>query len=272
MTRREDFSHLLNESWSRVNSNLCVGIDPRVEQLPPEFRDNPQQILDFCKHLVEATSNYACSFKPNIAFFASLGLENQLASLIMFIHEQYPDIPVILDAKRGDIGSTAEAYAKEVFERYEADAVTVNPFIGWDCVEPFLEYSKRGVFVLCRTSNRGSNWLQAVDSETPLYKVIAERVAENHNKNLGLVCGATHLAELKSIREIAPNTTFLIPGVGAQGADTKQTLVASRDHAGSGIVVNVSRGLLEQTCSHEFFENVEANAQRFAKELAIHQN
>ena len=193
MSNRQSFHTQVETAWQRTKSLLCVGLDPRLDLLPAPFEKDRDSVLEFCKTIVDATSDFACSYKPNHAFYAALGLEDELADLVEYIHNRYQDVPVILDAKRSDIDSTAEQYAVESFERYDVDAVTVNPFLGWDTVEPFLSWEDRGVFVLCRTSNPGSAWLQTQPDIDPIYEQIAERVDTLNNRNVGLVVGATNL-------------------------------------------------------------------------------
>ncbi|MYD43921.1 MAG: orotidine-5'-phosphate decarboxylase [Gammaproteobacteria bacterium] len=269
MTRRVSFSRQLERAWQASNSTLCIGLDPRVDLLPASFSKSRDQVLGFCQSVVDRTAIYASAFKPNHAFFASQGLENELAELIHHIHEHPSEVPVILDAKRGDIGSTAEHYAIEAFERFGADAVTVNPFLGWDTVEPFLEYQDRGVFVLCRTSNEGSGWLQNQPATNQLYRQIAERVHSLHNPNIGLVVGATKLAELHEIRECAPMTTLLVPGVGAQGARAEDVIATGCNKDGAGVLINVSRGILHHDQSEDYLEGVEERARYYNKQTSI---
>ena len=270
MSKVKEFAELIQNSWKKRNSLLCVGLDPRSDQIPEPYRSEKNGILAYCQEIVMRTYPYVCAYKPNVAFFSALGLEDQLTELIRFIHQEYADIPVVLDAKRGDIGSTARFYVDEVTQRYGADAVTVSPFLGWDCVEPFIEASHLGVFVLCRTSNAGSDWLQRQKSDKEVFRLIAERVDELTNPNVGLVVGATHAVELQEIRQITPNTTFLIPGVGAQGAKPEEVLDIARAAHHPGMLVNASRGILQQTEGKGYFDNVAENARSFASQLVAY--
>ena len=269
MTDAHSFHEKVELAWQRSDSLLCVGLDPRLELLPAPFEKDRDSVLEFCKTIVDATSEYACAFKPNHAFYAALGLEDELADLVEYIHNRYPITPVVLDAKRGDIDSTAEQYAVEAFERYNVDAVTVNPFLGWDTVEPFLAWENRGVFVLCRTSNKGSAWLQTQPDIDPVYEQIAERVDALNNPNVGLVVGATNLEELREIRDYAPETLLLIPGVGIQGAQAVDVLETGCADDGREVLINVSRGIIHQDQSTNYLDSVTAHAREYASQMTI---
>ena len=269
MKERQSFHAQVETAWQRNNSLLCVGLDPRLELLPASFEKDRDSVLEFCKTIVDATSDFACAFKPNHAFYAALGLEDELADLVEYIHNRYQDVPVILDAKRGDIDATAEQYAVEAFERYDVDAVTVNPFLGWDTVEPFLSWEDRGVFVLCRTSNPGSAWLQTQPDIDPVYEQIAERVDALNNRNVGLVVGATNLEELREIRDYAPDTLLLIPGVGIQGARAEDVLETGCAEDGREVLINVSRGIIHQDESADYLASVTARAREYASQMTI---
>lgn len=224
---------------------LCVGLDPDEDRIPSSFGKSPEaKVENFCRTVVEVSHSFVCAFKPQIAYFSAIGCESVLERVIEFVRDTAPGIPVILDAKRNDIGSTSEKYAQEVFERYNVDAVTVNPYLGWDTVEPFLAYPNKGVIVLCRTSNPGGDWLQVQPPEFPLYMQIAQRVIDQQNPNLMLVVGATTIGELAAIRELGPNLTLLVPGVGAQGGDEEEVLEVGRCKDGGGLIINVSRAIL----------------------------
>jgi orotidine-5'-phosphate decarboxylase len=224
-----------------------VGLDPDVSKFPAHLRAQPDGIFEFCRSIVDATAGAACCFKPQIAYFAALRAEDQLEALCKYIRSQHPDLPVVLDAKRGDIGATAEQYAREAFERYTADAVTVNPYMGADSVAPYMEWQDRGVIVLCRTSNPGGSDLQflQVDGQ-PLYQHVARMVAEKWNRNgqCGLVVGATFPEELAQVRAIVGDMPLLVPGIGAQGGDIAATVAAGRDSHGMGMMINSSRAIL----------------------------
>jgi orotidine-5'-phosphate decarboxylase len=242
------FFETLESAWRQSGSLLTVGLDPDLERLPAEFQGRPGAIFDFCRGIVDATAPYACSFKPQIAYFSAHRAEDQLEALCVHIREKYPHLPIVLDAKRGDIGSTAAQYAREAFERYQAHAVTVNPYMGTDSIEPYLAYSDRGIFVLCRTSNPGGSDLQFLKTESgPLYLHVAGLAAEkwNVNKQCGLVVGATFPNELGAVRErVGDQMPLLVPGIGAQGGDITATLQNGANAAGTGLMINSSRAIL----------------------------
>ena len=241
------FTEKLSSAWRTQNSLLCVGLDPDVSRFPAHLRAQPDGIFEFCKAIVDATADAACSFKPQIAYFAALRAEDQLEALCRYIRTSYPHLPVILDAKRGDIGATAEQYAREAFERYDADAVTVNPYMGSDSIQPYMEWPDRGVIVLCRTSNPGGSDLQFLKADDkPLYQHVARLVAEKWNRNgqCGLVVGATFPAELAQVRAIVGDMPLLVPGIGAQGGDIAATVAAGCDRQGAGMMINSSRAIL----------------------------
>lgn len=241
------FLQKLSSAWSTNNSLLCVGLDPDVNKFPAELAGQPDTIYTFCKAIVDATADLACSFKPQIAYFAALRAEDQLEAICRYIKTTYPNIPIVLDAKRGDIGATAEQYAREAFERYDADAVTVNPYMGFDSVAPYLEWKERGAIVLCRTSNAGGSDLQFLDvGGKPLYQHVAQLVADKWNTNgqCALVVGATFPNEIAQVRALIGDMPLLIPGVGAQGGDVESTVRAGRTANGTGMMINSSRAIL----------------------------
>lgn len=262
-----NFISQLSAAWTSHQSLLCVGLDPDVTRMPVRFQNEPDGIFQFCKTIVDVTADLACSFKPQIAYFAALGAERQLEQLCSYIKAAYPHIPLILDAKRGDIGATARQYAREAYDRYLADAVTVNPYMGFDSVEPYMEWSDRGVIVLCRTSNPGGSDLQflSVDGQ-PLYQHVARMVAEKWNRNgqCALVVGATFPQELAQVRAIVGDMPLLVPGVGAQGGDVEATVKAGRSAAGAGMMINSSRAILYATPQGS--EDFAAAARRVATE------
>jgi len=213
------FIDKLSAAWNTHDSLLCVGLDPDISKFPAQWKGKPEAIVGFCKGIIDATADVACSFKPQIAYFAALRAEDQLEEICAYIREKYPAIPVVLDAKRGDIGATAEQYAREAFERYGADAVTVSPYMGFDSVAPYLEWKDRGAIVLCRTSNAGGSDLQFLKVDgVPLYQHVARLVADKWNTNgqCGLVVGATFPEELAQVRNIIGDMPLLVPGVGAE--------------------------------------------------------
>ena len=238
------FQESLRRSWARSDSALCVGLDPRLDRLPDACRRSAEPFLTFCRDIVDATADLVCAFKPQYACFAATGAFEELRSLIAYIHESHPGIPVILDAKRGDIGDTAALYAKELFDVFAADAATVNPYLGWDAVEPYTHVAGRGVIVLCHTSNPGSPWLQEFPEATPVYLRVAERVAKEDRGDLMLVVGATFPEQLAAVRAKAPAVPLLVPGVGAQSGDLAAVFANGMDADGRGLVVNASRSVI----------------------------
>lgn len=258
------FIESLRNRWRQANSLVCVGLDPEPARFPARFADDDDAVFAFCRDIVDATAEYACAFKPQIAHFAALGAEHALARLIAHVHAEHPGIPVILDSKRGDIGSTAQHYAAEAFDRYGADAVTANPYLGRDSVQPFLDRADRGVVILCRTSNPGAGDLQdlAVDGK-PLYQHVAARIANewNGHGNCMLVVGATWPAQLREVRAIVGDVPFLVPGVGAQGGDVAAVVTNAKTADGTGLVISSSRAVLYASSGDDYREAA-ANAAR----------
>ncbi|MFZ2652850.1 MAG: orotidine-5'-phosphate decarboxylase [Burkholderiaceae bacterium] len=254
------FAEQLAHAEKLNRSLLCVGLDPDPARFPAGMRGDPTCIFEFCRQIVDATHDLAIAFKPQIAYFAAQRAEDQLERLIAHIHAMAPEVPVILDAKRGDIGSTAQQYAREAFERYGADAVTLSPFMGFDSIEPYLQYPGKGLFLLCRTSNPGGADLQAqrLAGGDMLFEHIARLASGtwNRNRQLGLVVGANFPAELKRVRDLAANLPLLIPGVGAQGGDAGATVRAAwRGENGqtvAPIVVNSARAIIYASSGADF--------------------
>lgn len=241
----------LDQAWSSSGSLLCVGLDPEASKFPQGMTNDPRRTYEFCREIVDATKDLVCAYKPQIAYFAAMGEERALERVIAHIRSVAPSVPVILDSKRGDIGPTATQYAREAFERYGADAVTVSPYLGYDTIEPFVE--RGSVFVLCKTSNPGSNDLQGllVDGE-PLYRRVARDLSARFGASgrLGLVVGATYPAELGDVRSCVGSLPLLVPGVGAQGGDAEG--VGPGMTAGGGVVVNSSRAVLYASSGPDF--------------------
>jgi orotidine-5'-phosphate decarboxylase len=241
------FSERLARAHAAADSLVCVGLDPDLTRLPDDLRNDPQPLLAFNRRIVDATRDLCAAYKPQIAFYSALGKEAELAESIRYIRERAPAALVILDAKRGDIGNTAEAYAREAFERYDADAVTVNPYMGEDAVLPFLARPERGAVLLCRTSNPGGHDFQDLAIEgLPLYRRVAQRAATRWNRhgNLMLVVGATRPQEMAELRRAHPELSFLVPGIGAQGGDLDGILSAGLDAGGKGLLVSSSRAVI----------------------------
>jgi len=260
------FLDMLSAAERQNNSMLCVGLDPEPTKFPDRIKGDSNKIYDFCAAIVDATADLVNSFKPQIAYFAAHRAEGQLERLMEHMRRVAPHVPIILDAKRGDIGSTAEQYAIEAFERYGADAVTLSPFMGWDSVAPYLKYHDKGAFLLCRTSNPGGDDLQnqrlaSVDGQPLLFEHVA-RLAQgpwNLNGQLGLVVGATYPKEIERVRKLAPTVPLLIPGVGAQGGDAVATVKAGLRSANGDItgpiIVNSSRAILYASSGGDFSES-----------------
>lgn len=254
------FHSQLRRAWTTSGSMLCVGLDPDPARFP---RVAHGSVFDFCRAIVDATADTVCAFKPQIAYFAAVGAEGELERLCRHIREQHPNVLLVLDAKRGDIGSTAEQYAREAFDRYGAHVVTVNPYLGTDSVEPFLQHPDGGVFVLCRTSNPGSGDFQSLPvGDEPLYLHVARRVASEWNDigDCGLVVGATYPDELRQVRAIVGDLPLLVPGVGAQGGDVEATVQAGTDSTGQGMVINSSRAILYASSGDDFADAARAEA------------
>ena len=257
------FLEKLQGAERQNGSLLCVGLDPEPSKFPSSLKGDASKIYDFCAQIVDATADLAISFKPQIAYFAAHRAEDQLEKLMEHMRRHAPHVPVILDAKRGDIGSTAEQYAKEAFERYGADAVTLSPFMGFDSVQPYLKYHGKGAFLLCRTSNPGGDDLQnqrlaSVEGQPLLYEHVAKLAQGpwNLNGQLGLVVGATYPAEIERVRNLAPTLPLLIPGVGAQGGDAVATIEAGyRQRNGTttgAVIVSSSRAILYASSGDDF--------------------
>jgi len=272
------FIDMLHQAERQHQSMLCVGLDPDPAKFPAHWRGDASKIYDFCAAIIDATADQCIAFKPQIAYFAAHGAEAQLERLMAYLRAQAPQVPVILDAKRGDIGSTAEQYAKEAFERYGADAVTLSPFMGRDSVQPYLRYSGKGAFLLCRTSNPGGDDFQnqplaALPGQPRLYEHIAElaQTTWNDNGQLGLVVGATYPQELARVRALAPTVPLLIPGVGAQGGDATATVRAawrgSATQTTGPIVVNASRTVLYADSGAQFAQAARQEAMALRESL-----
>lgn len=246
-TRSAPFHERMQKAWSASNSLVCVGLDPDVAKIPPRFASTSQPIFNFNKEIIDATHDVVCAYKPQIAFYSAVGAERQLEATIGYIRDRAPNAIVILDSKRGDVGNTATAYAAEAFDRYRADAVTVNPYMGEDSVRPFIKEASRAAIVLCRTSNSGARDFQdlLVDGK-PLYQHVAKRAAQEWNqlRNVLFVVGATYPEEMALLRKAHPEVTFLVPGIGAQGGDLKATLDNGLDARKQGLMISSSRQII----------------------------
>ncbi len=273
MNQPVTFLDMLGTAERQNRSMLCVGLDPEPARFPGKFKGDASKIYDFCAAIVDATADLVLAFKPQIAYFAAHRAEGQLESLMQHMRRTAPGVPIILDAKRGDIGSTAEQYAIEAFERYGADAVTLSPFMGFDSVAPYLKVHGKGAFLLCRTSNPGGDALQnqrlaSVEGQPLLYEHIAQLAQGpwNINGQLGLVVGATYPAEIERVRNVAPLLPLLIPGVGAQGGDAVATVRAGwrgvKGETTAPIIVNSSRAILYASSGDDFADAARREALR----------
>ena len=256
------FMQQLRQRWQTSGSLVCVGLDPEPAKFPAKYAGDPDAVFAFCRDIADATAEFACAFKPQFAHFAALGAEDALQRLVAHLQAAHPGVPVILDAKRGDIGSTAQRYAVEAFDRYAADAVTVNPYLGGDSLQPFLDRADRGVVLLCRTSNPGAADLQDLEvggdsgPGRPLYQHVAETAARdwNGNGNVALVVGATWPAQLREVRAIVGDMPLLVPGVGAQGGDIEAVVGNALDAGGAGFMISSSRAILYASGGGDFAE------------------
>jgi len=250
-----------NKSW------LCIGLDPDPELMPAV------DVLQFNKAIIEATSDLVCAYKPNLAFYEALGTEG-LGILEKTIKYIPGDIPVIADAKRGDIGNTARAYARALFSVLGFDAATVNPYLGFDSVEPFIDYQDKGVFILCRTSNKGAvDFQNLLTDGLPLYEVVAQKAKEwNTYGNIGLVVGATYPEELKKVRSICPEMPLLIPGIGAQGGDLASAVGCGVDARGEKAIINVSRQILYASKEKDFDQAARNAAEKIRNQINDHRH
>lgn len=250
-----NFIDALRQRWDDADSLVCVGLDPEPSKFPSRFADDPEAIFTFCRDIADATAQYACAFKPQIAYFSARRAEDALERLIAHIHAAHPGVPVILDAKRGDMGTTAQQYAVEAFVRYGADAVTLNPYQGIDAAQPFLDHADRGCVFLCHTSNPGAKDFQELDvGGRPLYQHVAATIAQDWNAsgNCLLVVGATFPEELGEVRAIVGDMPLLIPGVGAQGGDVEAVVRNGCTPDGTGLLVSSSRAILYASRGEDF--------------------
>ena len=262
---------LLSRAWTTTNSLLCVGLDTDPAKLPQSLIDDKDSVFLFNKAIVNATHEFVCCYKLQFAFYGAAGREHDLERTIQYIKNSYPNIPLILDSKRSDIGNTCEMYAKEAFVRYGAHMVTVNPYLGSDCVLPFLAFQDNAALILCKTSNSGARDFQDLDcGGKKLYLRIAEHVAGHWNarKNLGLVVGATYPAELAEIRAaIGDDIPILLPGIGAQGGDVGAAVKNGRNRHGNGLMINSSRGIIYKSSGDDFADAARAEARRLSDEI-----
>ena len=251
------FYEKLEIAWRRRHSLVSVGLDPDMDRLPAFLRSIPNPIFAFNRSIIDATADLVCAFKPQFAFYAGQGAEDQLQMTTKYLREHHPEIPIILDAKRGDIDNTAQMYAREAFDRYGVDAVTVNPYMGGDTLQPFLERKDRGTVIVCRTSNPGAIDIQDLEcGGEKLYAIVAQKAAQdwNGNGNVALVVGATFPEQLKKVRNIVGEMPILVPGVGSQGGDVEAAVRAGLTPSGAGIIVNASRSIIYASDGENFAE------------------
>ncbi|MFT5240075.1 MAG: orotidine-5'-phosphate decarboxylase [Candidatus Promineifilaceae bacterium] len=268
-----NFIEALNTIWKKNNSLVCVGLDPDLRKIPQHLQEAEYPLFEFNRAIIDKTADLVCAYKPQIAYYAGAGLERDLELTIEHIHTAHPGVPVILDAKRGDIGSTAEMYVMEAFERYKADAVTVNPYMGTDTLAPFLKRDDKGVVILCRTSNPGAVDFQDLDvGGQTLYQAVAHKAHTdwNGNGNVMLVVGATYPEELGQIRAITGDMPFLVPGIGAQGGDVENAVRNGKDSRGTGMVINSSRGIIYASSGTDFADAARAATLSLRDEINTH--
>lgn len=270
---QSSFPQKLQALWQTRQTYICVGLDPDLSKIPKHLLKEKNSVFEFNKNLIEATSDLVCSYKPQMAYYSGQRLEDQLHMTMDFLKSFCPEIPVILDSKRGDIGSTAEQYAKEAFEVYGADAVTVNPYMGLETVEPFLSYADKGVFVLCKTSNPGSGEFQnlQVAGGKRLFEIVAQSIHDKSkvHSGLGLVVGATHVEDIKSVRALASQVPFLIPGVGAQGGSVHEVVKSARSPDGHGLLINSSRGIIYASADKDYAAAARKATIQLKNEIAL---
>ena len=247
-----NFREKLHAASRKADSALCVGLDPRLERLSGRGLDAARPLFDFCRQIVDATAPYVCAFKPQFACFGAVGAVYELQSLIEYIHAEYPKTPVILDAKRGDIGATAELYAEEAFGFFKADAVTVNPYLGWDAIEPFTRRAERGVVILCHTSNVDGAWLQEHPPTDPVYLRVVDLAVQHDQGNLALVVGATFPEQIAAVRRRAPDLPLLVPGIGTQSGDVEAVFANGLASGGGGLIVNASRSVIYASADEDW--------------------
>lgn len=249
---------MIQKRWSSAQTMVCVGLDPDLNKIPAHLKNHATPIFEFNKQIIDATQDLVCTFKPQIAYYAAQRAEDQLQMTVDYIKKTYPEVPVILDAKRGDIGDTAEMYAREAFDIYGAHALTVNPYMGGDTLQPFLKRKDKGIIVLCKTSNAGSDEFQnrVLGDGKKIFEVVAEKACGewNTNRNVSIVVGGTHLEDLAHVRKISGDLPFLVPGVGAQGGDVVEIVRRGRNSQGTGLMINSSRGIIYASSGNDFAE------------------
>lgn len=261
-----NFLQKLKLAIEKNNSLLCIGLDTDQNKLPKHLFKKSDPIFEFNKTIIDKTSDLVCAYKPNIAYYEACGIESlkSLKKTVEYLQKNYPEIPIICDAKRADIGSTSEQYAKSIFDYFGFDAITVNPYLGYDAIEPFLKYKNKGIIILCRTSNPGASDFQDLTiNNKPLYLSVAQKIISWNKtyKNCLMVVGATYPQVLKNVRNIAKDMFFLVPGVGSQGADLKKTLKYGLTKTKIGLIINVSRAIIYADTTQDFGEKAREKAE-----------
>jgi len=268
-----DFQRKLAAAWEKNNSLLCIGLDPDLSKLPPQLQETDSPYFIFNKAIIDATHDLVCAYKPNSAFYEARGAAGieELQLTCEYLEDNYPDIPIILDYKRGDIGNTNDHYATFAFEYLGGDAITIQPYLGRDAVQPFLDHKDKGILVLAKTSNAGSGEFQDLTTDgSKLYQQVAQNVAQhwNANKNCGLVIGATYPEELAAVRKlVGEDMVLLVPGIGAQGGDVEATIKAGRNAKGTGLIINTSRAVLYASPTEDYADIARAKAIELVDEI-----
>jgi orotidine-5'-phosphate decarboxylase len=272
-TATRSFLGKVSRRWHEGRTLLCVGLDPELDKLPTsQDADVETAIVTFNMAIIDATADLVCAYKPNVAFYERHGAAgwNALARTLAYVHTHYPDVPVLVDAKRGDMGNTMQAYADAVFDILDADAVTLHSYLGGDALHPFLKRADRGCFILSHTSNPGASEFQdltlrrADGTEEPLYLAVARAVAQQWNAsgNCGLVVGATYPEQLRMVRQAVGDLPLLIPGIGAQGGDLEAVISVGLDSRGAGLLISASRSIIFASSGADFADAARREAQR----------
>ncbi len=264
------FLEMLESRQKKSKSLLCIGLDPSKDKMPQAILKTRNPIFEFNKRIIVSTHSLVCSYKPQVAYYNAIGAEAELEMTIDYIKQNFSDIPIILDAKRSDIGPIAKMYALESFSRYKVDAVTVNPFLGFDSIKPFTDWKDKGTIILCKTSNPSSSDIQdIVVNGKPFFLNLAEKAIKewNYNKNVLLVVGATFPSEMRAIRQIAPDTTFLVPGIGAQGGSITEVMENGLRADGLGLIISSSRAIIHASQEESFAEKAREIAERYFQEI-----
>lgn len=268
---QESFSSQLESLWQKTGSYLCIGLDPDLKKIPQHLVSAKNPVFEFNKQIIDETLDLVCAYKPQLAYYSGQGIEDQLHMTIAYLKNVAPQVPIILDAKRGDIGTTAEMYAREAYTVYSCDAVTVNPYMGFETVEPFLAHKTKGVFVLCKTSNPGSGEFQnlQVDDGETVYERVARSAQQRFSthRGLGLVVGATHIEDLKRVRRVAPDVPLLVPGVGEQGGSVVDVVRYGQAQGGHGLLINSSRGVIYASGEADFAKKARDVAMKLVQQM-----